>query len=280
MIRLLLLPALAASPLRAEFRPFGQKGAEPPAINFCASGKLIVYLGSCSPGGKKKDVISAKSCDDAEALFSEGLPLLYPNAMVEGYTGLTAGEVMDSLMRPGVLGFFFVGDGDTRGAFITGQDRERVYPDSSACMSDYDLFAGFTSHSKYSPSAPAPKSDRALVISRTQTYFGGQGAPAGSWAKLCKPKISLVYPTRTFAGRIKDDIKKFFALLQEQKNKQVMKTLAIICDNCEGHVAEDDELAQFCPPNSNVCRARKTTPATEKFVFENYCLALAPPPAR
>ncbi len=279
-MKIFLLLALLASTARAEFQPFGVQAPELPPINFCASGKLLVFLGSCSPGGKMKDVISAKACGDVASMLSGGLPVLYPNAEVESYTGLSADEVMAGLMRPGVLGFFFVGEGDTKGAFITGPERERVYPDISGCMSDYDLYGGFTSHSKYSPSLPAPKADRALVISRTQTIFGGGGAVADSWPKLCKPRLSLVYPTRTFAGRMKDDVKKFLSLLQEEKRRHVLKTLAVICDNCAGHVAANDELAQLCPPASAVCKLRKITPGSEEFILKNYCRALAPAPAR
>lgn len=280
MIKIFALLALLAAPSQAEFRAFAQQGAEVPPLNFCASGKFLVYLGSCSPKGKMKDVISSKACSDIGGMLSDGLPVLYPNATVEGYTGLSAEDVMQSLMRPGVLGFFFVGEGDAKGAFITGPERERVYPDMSACMSDMDLFAGFTSHSKYSPASPAPKSERALVISRTQTLFGGSGAMADSWPKLCKPRVSLVYPTRTFAGRMKDDVKKFMNLLQEEKRKHVMKTLTAICDNCQGHVAANDELARFCPPSSEICGQRKITPGSEEFILKNYCLAHAPAPSR
>lgn len=277
---LLLLLALPALHARAEFKPFGSRAEAVPAMNFCASGKFLVYSGSCSPGGKKKDVISAKACADVAALLSDGLPVLYPNAAVENYGGLTAEEVTQSLMRPGVLGFFFVGEGDTKGGFLTGPERERVYPDISSCLSSYDLFAGFTSHSKYSPAVPAPKADRALVISRTQTLFDGSGAIPDSWPKLCKPRLALVYPTRTFAGRMKDDVRKFLNLLQEEKRKHVLKTLGTICDNCQGHVAAGNELARFCPPASEVCKLRKITPGSEEFVLKNYCLALAPAPSR
>ena len=279
MIRIFFAFAFLAAPAGAEFKPFNQQAAELPSMNFCASGKFLVYLGSCSPGGKMKDVISSKACADVGSLLSNGLPVLYPNARVEGYTGLSADDVMASLMRPGVLGFFFVGEGDTKGAFITGPERERVYPTMTACLSNFDLFAGFTSHSKYSPAVPAPKDERALVISRTQTILGGSGAVADSWPKLCKPRLSLVYPTRTFAGRMKDDVKKFLGLLQDEKRKHVLKTLSDICDNCPGHVAAGDELARFCPPASDVCRVRRITPGTEEFILKNYCLALAPAPA-
>ena len=42
-------------------------------------------------------------------------------------------------------------------------------------------------------------------------------APAGSWPRLCKPGVSLVYPTRTFAGGMKTDVKKFLNLLADEK---------------------------------------------------------------
>ncbi len=269
----------APLPARAEFKPFGATAQEMPAINFCASGKFLVYTGSCAPGGKQKDAISEKACADVASALSQALPLLYPNASVEPYSGLSAEEVMETFMKPGVLGFFFIGEGDTKGGFITGPGRERVYPDPSACMSSYDLFGGFMSHSKYSPSVPAAKIDRGAVLSRTQTIYGGTGAAGDSWAKLCKPRVSLVYPTRTFAGRMKGDVRKFIALLEDEKRKHVLKTLGTICDNCRGHVQAGDELAPLCPPNSDVCKLRKITPGSEDFILKNYCLALAPAPA-
>lgn len=277
----LLAVLLLCAPLRAraEFKPFGSQARETPPINFCASGKFLVYTGSCSPVGKLKDVISEKACGDVSGMLAQELPLLYPNAAVEPYSDLTADGVMAGMMKPGVLGFFFIGEGDTKGGFITGPGRERVYPEVSACMSSYDLFGGFTSHSKYSPSVPAAKTDRGTVLSRTQLLYDAAGALPGSWPRLCKPRLGLVYPTRTFAGRMKGDAKKFIALLEEEKRKHVLKTLGTICDNCRGHVAAGDELARLCPPNSDVCKLRKVTPGSEEFILKNYCLALAPAPA-
>ncbi len=273
-------PWLLLSAAAAEFRPFSQQAVEVPPIDFCGSGRFLVYTGSCSPGGRQKDVISRKACADVASALEAGLPLLYPNAPVTVYDNLTPDGVMQSLTGQRVQGFFFVGEGDTKGAFLTGPARERLYPDISACVSGYDLFGGFTSHSKYSPALPAPKADRALILSRTQTIFSGADAVAESWPGLCKPRVSLVYPTRTFAGRMKDDVKKLLTLLQGEKRKHVLKTLAVICDNCPGHVASRDELAQFCSPYSNVCSLRKLTPGNEDFVLKNYCLALAPAPSR
>ena len=273
---ILLCPPVAA---RAEFKPFGSQAPEVPAINFCAYGKLLVYTGSCSPGGRQKDVISEKACGDVSSVLLQALPLLYPNASVKAYSDLSAEGVFETLAMPGVLGFFFIGEGDIKGGFVTGPGRERVYPDPVACTSGYDLFGGFTSHSKYSPASSAAKADRGTVLSRTQTLYGAAGAAPGSWTRLCKPRLSLVYPTRTFAGRMKGDVKKFLTLLEEEKRKHVMKTLAAICDNCKGHVAAGDELAALCPPNSDVCKLRKITPGSEEFILKNYCLALAPAPA-
>ncbi len=270
------LLCVAPAPARAEFKPFGAAATAMPPLNFCASGKLIVYTGSCSPAGKMKDVISAKACNDVTSVLLDGLPLLYPNAEVEHYSDLTAEEVMNSLMRPGVLGFFFVGEGDVKGAFITGPGRERVYPDASACLSYFDLFAGFTSHSKYSPAMSAPKSERALVLSRTQIIYGTAGAMPDSWPKLCKPMISLVYPTRTFSGRMKGDAKKFMDMLLDEKRRQVLKTLAAICDHCQEHLAANDDLARFCPPNSDACTVRDITAGSGQFILQNYCRAYGP----
>lgn len=275
LIALLLCAPLLA---RAEFKPFGSQASEAPLINFCAQGKFLVYTGSCVPGGKQKDVISEKACSDVASALLQALPQLYPNASAEPYSGLTAEGVVETLAKPGVLGFFFIGEGDAKGGFLTGPGRERVYPDPLVCMSGYDLFGGFTSHSKYSPTVAAAKADRGAVLSRTQTLYDGAGAVGDSWAKLCKPRFSLVYPTRTFAGRMKGDVKKFLALLEEEKRKHVLKTLAVICDNCRGHVQAGDELARLCPPNSDVCKLRKIAPGSEEFILKNYCLALAPAP--
>jgi len=281
MIKAFLILSLLAPAARAEFRTFGARAAEElPQMSFCGSGQFIIFTGSCQPGKKNKDAMSPKACGDVVSALTDGLPVLYPNASVQVVSDRGAEEVMNALTRPGVLGFFFVGEGDTKGAFITGPGRERVYPDINACMSAYDLFGGFTSHSKYSPAVPAPAADRGLILSRTETLYAATGAMPDSWVKFCKPRLSLVYPTRTFAGRIKDDIKKFMGMLQDEKRKHALKTLGTICDNCAGHAAAGDELARFCPPSSNVCRARKLTPDTAKFILENYCLALAPAPSR
>lgn len=282
-MRPLLLSALLclAAPCRAEFRPFNAAPAEMPAINFCASGKFVIAAGSCSPSGKKKDAISPKACADVSQTFYDGLSYLYPNASVEFYQDLTPDELAEKLARPLVIGFVFVGEGDAKGGFLTGPEKEPFYPNELICgTNSFDLYAGFTSHSKYSPQHPAPKADRALVISRVETVYAGAAAPAGSWAKLCKPRLSLVYPTRTFAGRMKDDIKKFMGALQDEKKKHVLKVLGGICDNCQGHLQAGDNLAQLCPPNSNVCKLRKIVPGSEEFILKNYCSDIAPTASR
>jgi hypothetical protein len=282
MIKILLALALLAPAARAEFKPFGsQEAPEGPSINFCASGKFVIAAGSCKPSGKNKEVISTKACADASQMLYDNLTYLYPNASVEFYQDLTADELMERLMRPLILGFFFVGEGDTKGGFITGPQRERIYPSLGVCQAGgLDVFGSITSHSKYSPDYPARKPDTGKVISRHQILYGDTGAAAGSWPKLCKPRISLVYPTRTFAGRVKDDVKKLVGVLQDEKKKHVLKTLGTICDNCAGHVAQGTSLAQLCPPNSNVCKLRKIVPGTEKLILENYCSALAPTAVR
>jgi hypothetical protein len=280
MIKILLTLAIFSVPASAEFTPFGSPPADVPPINFCAQGRLLIFTGSCDPGpGTKKDSISRPACAQVAGVLNDVLPVLYPNAQIENYSDLTADGVMEKLMRPLVLGFFFVGEGDVRGGFITGPKRERVYPDPGACTSNYDLFAGFTSHSKYSPSVAAPEKLRGRVLSRTQTLYSAAGAMLDSWPKLCKPRISLVYPTRTFSGRMESDALKFAGLLQEEKKKHVLGVLNTICDNCPGHVAAGDALAGFCPPNSDVCKLRQITPGSEEFVLKNYCRALGPVPA-
>lgn len=278
---LALALSLAAAPSRAEFRPFNSAKQELPPINFCASGKFVIAAGSCVPSGAKKDAISPKACADAAQLLYDGLSYLYPNAQVEFHEDLTPDEVLEKLLRPMVLGFAFVGEGDRKGGFVTGPEAQRLYPSQGACQSGaIDVFAGVTSHSKYSPDSPARKADTGNVISRQELVFSGAGAPEGSWAAYCKPRLALVYPTRTFAGRVKDDVRKLLGALQDEKKRHVLKTLNTICDNCDGHVRAGGPLAQLCPPNSNVCRLRKIVPGSEELILKNYCGALAPSPSR
>lgn len=277
-----LVLLLWAAQARAEFRPFNAAPRkETPPINFCASGRFVIFAGNCTPGSRHKDAISPKACRDVAQTLYDGLSYLYPNAKVEFQQDLAPEEATQLLLRPLTLGFALVGAGDTKGGFVTGPDNGRLYPNLSVCQAGgLDLIAAFTSHSKYSPDSPARKTDTAVVISRSEVLYGGAGAAPGSWAALCKPRLALVYPTRTFAGRAKDDIGKFMDLLQEEKKKHVLKTLATICDNCKGHVEAGDNLSQLCPPNSNVCKLRKIVPGSEELILKNYCSALAPTPSR
>ncbi len=272
---------LAALPARAEFRPFGQAAARPLDMDFCARGKLLIYTGDCSPSARHKDEISRKACADVAAALADSLAFLYPNADVSSFQDLDAGELTASLLKPNVIGFFFIGKGTPKGGFVTGAGGEAVYPDVAACLSAFDLIGGFTSYSRFSPGSPAPAALRGRVLSRTELVYSGAGAPSGSWAGLCKPKAALVYPTRTFAGRMKGDVAKFLELLREDKLRHVGRALAGICDNCQAHVAAGDPLAALCPPNSEVCRQRRIVPGSEALVLKTYCAALgAPPPAR
>lgn len=281
MIKVLLVIAVLAAPARAQFRDFNPSAEEPEPLNFCAKGRFIIAAGSCSPSKKHKAAISPKACTDAASTLYDGLRYLYPNASVEYYEDLAPEEIMSRLMRPLVKGFFFVGEGDVKGGFVTGEKRGRLYPDIGGCTSGaIEVLGGFTSHSKYSPASPARKADTGKVISRMELVYDGKKAPAGSWARLCKPRFALAYPTRTFAGRMKDDAKKLLGVLMDEKKRHVLKTLSVICANCPGHVAAGTQLARLCPPNSEVCRAGRILPGTEKLVLDNYCAALAPTASR
>ncbi|MCX5785449.1 MAG: hypothetical protein NTX59_07155 [Elusimicrobia bacterium] len=249
-----------------------------PIIDFCSQGRFLIFTGNCSlpEKSKFKDSITLKACTDIPAFLSQGLDALYPQTKTEIYQDLPADSVYETLAKPFVLGFFFIGEGDIKGGFVTGPKKEKVYPAIEACISKYDLYGGFTSHSKYSPDVAAPAALRGRILSRTELIYGGAGAAAASWPKLCKPKLSLVYPTRTFAGRMKSDAAKFFETLKEEKKKQVLKTLEGICSACPQYIKAGHPLARLCPPNSDVCKVKKIMPGTEQFILENYCLAIHP----
>ena len=251
---------------------------EEPVIDFCSQGRFLIFTGNCalSENSKFKDSITLKACADIPAFLSQGLGALYPQARTDIYRNLPADSVYETLMKPFVLGFFFVGEGDAKGGFVTGPKKEKVYPAIEACVSKYDLYGGFTSHSKYSPAIAAPRALRGLVLSRVEILHGDSLSQPGSWTRLCKPKLSLVYPTRTFAGRMKSDAAKFFETLKEEKKRQVLKTLEGICSACPRYIAAGHTLARLCPPNSDVCKVKKILPGTEKFILENYCLAIHP----
>ncbi|HAH31712.1 MAG TPA: hypothetical protein DCL44_05295 [Elusimicrobia bacterium] len=252
--------------------------AEGQIIDFCSQGRFLIFTGNCylSENSKFKDSITLKACADIPAFLSQGLGALYPQAKTEEYKNLPADSVYETLSKPFVLGFFFVGEGDIRGGFVTGPGKEKVYPEIGACVSKYDLYGGFTSHSKYSPEVPAPAALRGRILSRTELIYGGAGAAAASWPKSCKPKLSLVYPTRTFAGRMKGDVTKFFETLKDEKKKQVLKTLKDICSACQQYTRAGHPLASLCPPNSDMCKIKKIPPGAEQFILENYCLAIHP----
>lgn len=279
MIKTLLILSVLAAPAGAQFKPFYPSGEEAEPVNFCASGKFVIATGDCKPSEAHKDEISPRACRDTASAIYDGLMYLYPNAAVEFYEDPEPDELMGKMTRPLVKGFFFIGRGDAKGGFLTGKGR--LYPDIGGCASGtIEAVGGFTSHSKYSPGSRAPKKDTGKVISRLELVYDGAKAPAGSWARLCKPRFALVYPTRTFAGRLKADVKKLMGALMDEKTRHVLKTLSVICENCPGHVAAGSPLAALCPPNSEVCRVGKILPGTEKLVLDNYCAALAPTASR
>ncbi|MBI4802929.1 MAG: hypothetical protein HY796_10440 [Elusimicrobia bacterium] len=277
----LLCCLVFARPARAQFYVNNFQSAPQPEklVNFCSQGKLLVFTGSCSlpKNSRIKDSISEKACADVRAILASRLPVLYPYARVLDYRNLTGAAFAERLAQPevlGVLGFFLIGEGDVQGGFITGPAKDRVYPAAELCTSKYDLFGGFISHSKYSPSVPAPRSLRGLVISKTELVYNSAGAVSDSWPRVCKPMISLVYPTRTFAGRMKNDALKLVAELEEQKKKQVLKVLENICKMCDTYVRIGHELAKLCPPNADVCTVKRIPPGEAKLVLDNYCAAI------
>jgi hypothetical protein len=246
--------------------------------DFCAKGKFLLFTGNCSlpPDSPYKATISLKACADVNSALSAGLSGLYPYAGLYTYRDLTADSVRETLMQSSVLGFFFIGEGDFKGGFITGKNREVVYPEQESCISMYDVFGGFTSHSKYSPEVPAPKRLRGKILARAELVYKGAGAPAGSWPRLCYPKVSLVYPTRTSAGRMKNDALKLLDTLQERKKEQVLEVLQGICRSCDSYARSDSPLAKLCPPLSDACGTKQISPDTAKVILENYCYAIHP----
>jgi hypothetical protein len=253
-------------------------------IDFCVKGRLLIFTGNCvlPKGSASGDSISLKACDGARALLIDGLSELYPQAQIYEFNNLEPKDVLSKFSYK-VLGFFMIGEGNAEGGLITGQSRQPVYPSKNSCLASYDVFGGLFSHSKYSPDAPAPAKLRVRTLSRMQLVAGGAQEPSGSWPNLCGPKLSLVYPTRTFAGRMKDDVKKLIAELAERKRTQASKALESICGACDQYVQAGYPLGKLCPPNSDVCASKTITPGSEQLVMDNYCLLFHPdfiPPSR
>lgn len=273
----LLLAVSAAAQTAPAYRE--QKAAPASgAMDFCATGRFLIFTGNCylPDDSPYKDSISAKACAGVNSVLTAGLSDLYPYARVYTYNDLPADSLRETLMQSAVLGFFFIGEGDASGGLMTGTDREAFYPEAESCIALYDVFGGFTSHSKYSPDIPAPGRLRKRILAKTELIYRGAGAPAGSWAKLCYPKISMVYPTRTFAGRMKKDASKLIGGLQDRKQKQVFEVLKSICASCDVYAQSGGPLAQLCPPQSDVCGSGSITPDTAKLLLENYCYAIHP----
>lgn len=281
----LILILAGGSPVRA-FQPFKvpgggsapASGAAETTIDFCARGKLLIFTGNCvlPKNSVFKDSISQKACEDVKASLIPGLGELYPQAKVYAYNGLEPDAVYAKLMTPAVLGLFLIGEGNVKGGMIAGESRKILYPSKDACLSKLDVFGGFISHSRYSPDSPAPAALRRRMLARMQLVEGGAGEPSGSWPRLCGPEVSLVYPTRTFAGRMKEDAKKLLAGLAERKRAQALNALETICGACDQYIKAGYPLAKLCPPNSDVCVLKRITPGSEKLVMDNYCLALHP----
>ena len=254
-------------------------------IDFCTQGKLLIFTGNCSLPKNTvfKDSISPKACDDAQSILIPGLQVLYPQAKVYSYKDLEPDTVYEKLMSPSVLGFFLVGEGNVKGGLVTGKSRKAVYPNKNACTSKFDVFGGLYSHSKYSPDSPAPARYRRRMLARMEFLDDGDRSPDGSWPQLCGPKFSQVYPTRTFSGRMKEDVKKLIGVLMDKKRDQALSALESICGACDQYVKAGYPLAKLCPPNSDVCKVGRITPGSEKLVMDNYCLVLHPeyaPPTR
>ncbi|HOW89913.1 MAG TPA: hypothetical protein PL037_06495 [Elusimicrobiales bacterium] len=277
-LALLLVPASSSAQEEAP-RYRAQKAAPSGGgVDFCSPGKFLLFTGDCSlpEGAPNKDSISIKACADVNSVLSAGLRDLYPNARVYKYKDLSPDELHETLAKSSVLGFFFIGRGDVNGGLVTGGAGDVSYPERQSCVALYDVFGGFTSHSKYSPDVAAPKKMRGKVLARTEVLYKGEGAPEGSWPKVCYPKVSLVYPTRTFAGRMKKDAMKLIGTLQEEKKRQVLEVLTDICGSCAAYAGSGSPLEELCPPRSDLCGGANMTPADAKKLLKNYCYAIHP----
>lgn len=274
LLALLLYPAGAAA-----FEPFASFGAPKEdkflALDFCRSGLFAILQGDCSPSGSSdRDAVSPKSCAEAAAALESGIKALYPLARVEILEPGSRDEAFSALSRTSIFGFAMIGRGDHKGGFMTGG--EPFYPDALACTSPREVFGGFYYHSKYSEPVPAPAQARGRVLSRHETITDPERAPDGSWAKLCGVPASMVYPTRTFAGRLKVDARKFLEFLAAEKRRHIARDLKNICAACDHYRSSGHTLAALCPPASDVCPSGRITAANERVVMRNYCLLTHP----
>lgn len=269
-----------AGPAPAQFYVDNQRPEKPEKlVNFCSGGKLYIFTGNCSlpKNSRNQESISEKGCGDVRSVLSASLRNLYPNARVmdlRNQSGSLVAGRLGQLDPEGVLGFFFIGEGDVNGGFVTGPAKDHVYPAKELCTSKYDLFGGFTSYSKFSPAVPAPARLRGLVMAKTELITESASAVTDSWPRNCHPMVSMVYQTRTLAGRMKNDAAKLVATLEEKKKKQALKVLEKICKMCDYYVREGHELAALCPPNANVCTLKVIPPAGMNLIYRNYCTAI------
>lgn len=282
MIRCLVFPPLflgLAAPGKAQLYSTRQADNSNRTPNFCAGGKIYIFTGNCvaPETSKQQPSISESACSTTRSLLSAGLRRLYPHAAVldlRNQNGRAVAGRLSQMDPDGVLGFFFIGEGDVKGGFVTGSRKDRVYPAPGLCANKYDLFGGFTSFSKFSAKVPAPPRLRGPVLPKMEMIYDPGSAVTDSWPKLCSPMISLVYQTRTSVIGMKEDAKKFIAKLDEKKQKQALKVLNNICQMCDYYVKNGQELARLCPPNSDVCQARSISPAGMKLIYDHYCTAI------
>lgn len=274
MLALLLSPSAAAA-----LEPFANFGAPKEEkyldLDFCRRGLFVILVGECSPSGKAdRDAVSPKACAETAAMLEDGITALYPLVSVETLRPESPGEAFNMLARTSVFGFALVGRGDHKGGLATPGGP--FYPAGGSCTSKREIFGGFYYHSKYSESAAAPKELRARVISRYELLSSPGRAVEGSWPRLCQIPASLVYPTRTFAGKMKGDAKKFLEFLAAEKRSHIARDVKEICAHCTEYAAQGYVLAELCPPASDVCPSGRVTPANERIVMRNYCLLTHP----
>jgi hypothetical protein len=274
LLALLLSPAAAAA-----LEPFANFGAPKEEsflrLDFCRRGLFVILVGECSPAGNAdRDAVTPKSCDETAATLEDGIKELYPLSRVETLSPESPGEAFNMLARTSVFGFALVGRGDHKGALVTPGGP--FYPAGGSCTSEREVFGGFYYHSKYSESSAAPKELRARVLSRYEFVTSPDRAPEGSWPRLCRIPASLVYPTRTFAGKMKGDARKFLEWLAAEKRRHIARDVREICAHCSEYTAHGHTLAGLCPPASDVCPSGRVTPANERVVMRNYCLLSHP----